>query len=67
MSCLGGVFLPFFKLVLIFTVSLFSADLIESIKILRLDSPRCGLKFSLFFSFFSPPSCQLLFLVLAQL
>lgn len=65
---LEGFFLPFLKLVLIFTVSVFSADLIESIKILRLNSPRYGLKVSLYF-FFSPPppSFQLVFLVLPWL
>lgn len=47
MFCLGGFSLPFPKPVLVFTVSLFSADLIESIKILRLNSPRCRLKVSL--------------------
>lgn len=66
MLCLRGFFPSFFKLVLIFTVSMFSADLIESIKVLRLDSLRCGLKVSLYFFFFSP-LCQLLFLVLAWL
>lgn len=51
---LEGFSLPFPKPVLIFTVSLLSADLIESIKILGLNSLRCRLKVSLFFS--PPPS-----------
>jgi len=51
-----GFSLPFSKPVVVFTVSLFSADLIEAIKILRLSSPRCRLKVSLLGFFFPAPS-----------